>query len=209
MRHENANRKQTWFPGVHSSVGGGSKRCALSLIALIWMIDKAQQHTNLEFDMECLENIVRRKHEELRQREWGCGDYKDTVKDGYRLTGRWCRTPGRYGQDTYEFVHSSVRARERGLLRYQPRNLENIPEEPLGNLEAKMKEYWGPILSNGLHGIGLVEPRTSVENPEPSPATPTGRASIHDDEVSLLHHQIPHRTRLGTEHGEEVRLVRR
>ncbi len=33
--------EQVWFPGVHSDVGGGYPRQALSLVALDWMIEKA------------------------------------------------------------------------------------------------------------------------------------------------------------------------
>ena len=36
--------EQVWFPGVHSNVGGGYPKQGLSLIALDWMMAKAEQH---------------------------------------------------------------------------------------------------------------------------------------------------------------------
>jgi uncharacterized protein (DUF2235 family) len=33
--------KQTWFPGVHSDIGGGYEECELADLALAWMIDEA------------------------------------------------------------------------------------------------------------------------------------------------------------------------
>ena len=38
-----ARVRQIWFPGVHSDVGGGYVECALSDIALQWMIEEASQ----------------------------------------------------------------------------------------------------------------------------------------------------------------------
>ncbi len=35
---------QSWFPGVHSDVGGGYNECGLSDIPLKWMIDHAYEH---------------------------------------------------------------------------------------------------------------------------------------------------------------------
>jgi uncharacterized protein (DUF2235 family) len=42
--------EQTWFAGVHSSVGGGYADPGLSDQALIWMIARVQALTGLEFD---------------------------------------------------------------------------------------------------------------------------------------------------------------
>lgn len=36
--------EQVWFAGTHTEVGGGSADSSLSDIALLWMIDRAQQH---------------------------------------------------------------------------------------------------------------------------------------------------------------------
>jgi hypothetical protein len=42
--------EQTWFAGVHCSVGGGYADAGLSDRALIWMIARVQALTGLEFD---------------------------------------------------------------------------------------------------------------------------------------------------------------
>lgn len=42
--------EQAWFPGVHCNVGGGYPDRGLSDIALIWMIARVQEWTQLEFD---------------------------------------------------------------------------------------------------------------------------------------------------------------
>ena len=47
--------EQVWFAGVHSEVGGGSASPALSDIALMWMIDRAQQ-CGLVLDLSRLES---------------------------------------------------------------------------------------------------------------------------------------------------------
>jgi len=48
--HQDAPRVvQTWFPGVHSDVGGGYREHGLSDGALRWMIDEADTHSELVF----------------------------------------------------------------------------------------------------------------------------------------------------------------
>lgn len=47
--------EQVWFAGVHSEVGGGSASPALSDIALMWMIERAQE-CGLAFDLSRLES---------------------------------------------------------------------------------------------------------------------------------------------------------
>jgi hypothetical protein len=42
--------EQTWFAGVHNSVGGGYADAGLSDQALIWMIARVRALTGLEFD---------------------------------------------------------------------------------------------------------------------------------------------------------------
>jgi hypothetical protein len=42
--------EQVWFPGVHSSIGGGWKDSSLSDLALTWMIRRVQAHSDLAFD---------------------------------------------------------------------------------------------------------------------------------------------------------------
>jgi uncharacterized protein (DUF2235 family) len=42
--------EQVWFAGTHSNVGGGYKESGLSDLALIWMMARVSDSTNLEFD---------------------------------------------------------------------------------------------------------------------------------------------------------------
>lgn len=50
--------EQAWFPGVHCDVGGGYRERQLSDLALIWMIARVQEHTNLEFDVNAVRKEV-------------------------------------------------------------------------------------------------------------------------------------------------------
>jgi len=47
--------EQVWFAGAHSNVGGGYKRAGLSDLALIWMIARVGELTDLEFDHEYIQ----------------------------------------------------------------------------------------------------------------------------------------------------------
>jgi uncharacterized protein (DUF2235 family) len=53
-RAQGQTLEQVWFAGVHSEVGGGSRSAALSDIALLWMIDRAQR-CGLRVDLTRLE----------------------------------------------------------------------------------------------------------------------------------------------------------
>jgi hypothetical protein len=52
--------EQAWFPGVHCNVGGGYRDSGLSDLALIWMIARVQEWTDLKFDL----NNVRKETED-------------------------------------------------------------------------------------------------------------------------------------------------
>jgi uncharacterized protein (DUF2235 family) len=49
--------EQVWMPGVHSDVGGGYQRDALSRIALHWMLSKIRTCTRLEINQEMLDGL--------------------------------------------------------------------------------------------------------------------------------------------------------
>jgi hypothetical protein len=51
--------EQTWFAGVHSSVGGGYADAGLSDQALIWMIARDQALTGLEFDTAAVKDSTK------------------------------------------------------------------------------------------------------------------------------------------------------
>ena len=123
--------KQTWFPGVHTSVGGGYADTSISDITLAWMITQLSKH--LSFDKNYVprqraqnqEFYESKKAEGVVVRPWALGLLK--TSDGGVLNtmmGRSVRTPGEYHpadpQDpskfqkrtlinTCEFIHPSVR----------------------------------------------------------------------------------------------------
>jgi hypothetical protein len=47
--------EQVWFAGAHSNIGGGYRRAGLSDLALIWMIARIDELTDLEFDDEYIQ----------------------------------------------------------------------------------------------------------------------------------------------------------
>jgi uncharacterized protein (DUF2235 family) len=47
--------EQVWFAGAHSNIGGGYRRAGLSDLALIWMIARVDELTDLEFDDEYIQ----------------------------------------------------------------------------------------------------------------------------------------------------------
>lgn len=53
--------EQVWFPGVHSSIGGGYSDSGLSDIAFKWMKDKAID-CGLEFDQEFIKKTIKPNH---------------------------------------------------------------------------------------------------------------------------------------------------
>nr|POE64849.1 uncharacterized protein CFP56_69541 [Quercus suber] len=123
--------KQTWFPGVHSGVGGGYADAGLSTITLAWMM--SQLSTFIDFDPAYL-----RKQFELEQRrlraarapasafQWAASQLRDSAQGLAKLLGSSTRTPGRYYrydriadrasatqtlQNTHEHIHYAVRSR--------------------------------------------------------------------------------------------------
>lgn len=122
--------RQVWFPGAHSNVGGGYDDQQIANITLAWMI--AQCSPFLDFD----EDYVLDQHDEnedyyeksgQKLRPWSFGKIFSGMTGFYALGGSKVRTPGRYYaydpvegretddplRDTHEYVHPSVRARQR------------------------------------------------------------------------------------------------
>jgi hypothetical protein len=121
--------KQTWFPGVHSSVGGGNADTSISDVTLAWMMTQLSPH--LAFDgtyvqLQQQQNVTYYERSKLPVKEWALGLIKrsDTgILNG--MTGTSVRTPGVYNRvdlstdqesDTElfkpcEFIHPSVRWR--------------------------------------------------------------------------------------------------
>jgi len=107
---------QTWFPGVHSDIGGGYASNGLSDISLRWMMANAEL-AGLCFDDEVMES-----------RALECdalGKLHDSKRGLYRLT------PGRarpMSRDQSETVHPSALDRWDGIDSYRPRNLRTYLE---------------------------------------------------------------------------------
>jgi len=121
--------KQTWFPGVHTNIGGGYTDTSIADITLAWMITQLSRH--LTFDTSYI-TLQREQNEDFYRRvksdvkAWAMGLIQDS-STGFlnTLTGRSTRTPGEYHPTdpdtgkpllrkmakTCEFIHPSVRYR--------------------------------------------------------------------------------------------------
>ena len=116
--HDDSTQKlrQVWFPGVHTSVGGGEKSYSISDITLVWMIQKILKHTKLECDTKYLVKGVEEGvfGENDINIPWGCGNWVKPTGILNFLGGTKERTPGRYpksGPKTQEYYHKSVQER--------------------------------------------------------------------------------------------------
>ncbi|KAI9783689.1 MAG: hypothetical protein M1839_003537 [Geoglossum umbratile] len=124
----NTNLIQVWFPGVHSSIGGGYDDQGIADITLAWMMD--QLKGMLTFNIQYLEfqyGLTKKTQTASygKEREWGLGLIPNSAKGIMNLAGTETRTPGRYFrvdpntrsvtttplQNTNEYIHSSARVR--------------------------------------------------------------------------------------------------
>jgi hypothetical protein len=123
--------KQCWFPGVHSSVGGGQTDTAIANISLAWMMTQLQPF--LSFDPDCIPEQYRANEsfytqQNIKPEQWAMGQIVRSDAGAINtITGRQVRTPGQYHvidpnsghatdtplSNTCEFVHPSVRYRVR------------------------------------------------------------------------------------------------
>ena len=120
--------KQSWFPGVHSDIGGSYSDADLANITLAWMV--SQLSPLLDFNHDYVLKQVRLSNEKhiankTPIRDWGLGKIHDSLTLFFRLGGTRTRTPSEYTaidprtfkstgkrlQNTNETVHSSVRIR--------------------------------------------------------------------------------------------------
>lgn len=60
-REEEPRCEQVWFPGVHSNVGGGYPKQGISLVALHWMLVKAEKH-GLTFNSQARDYIEQHRN---------------------------------------------------------------------------------------------------------------------------------------------------
>lgn len=147
--------KQTWFPGVHSDVGGSYDDADLANLTLAWMATQLEPLLSLDYELITREvRLAKEFHEERHEpiREWGLGKIHNSMSLVFRLLGSQVRTPseyceidrltrkytGRRLENTCETIHSSVRIRMgRAGLGYDDR----------GDYESSALEGWT------MHGV--------------------------------------------------------
>ncbi len=107
--------EQVWFAGVHSNVGGGYPKDALSLVPLLWMMCRAQ---------DCGLRFVKRLWKEFTDEADAHGRMYDS-----RAGLRWFYRYGRrelHCQPELPAIHESVFQRiERGTEFYGPKLIDN------------------------------------------------------------------------------------
>ncbi|KXT04623.1 hypothetical protein AC579_8796 [Pseudocercospora musae] len=165
-----ANLKQTWFPGVHTNIGGGYPDQGLSNITLAWMM------SNLSPFLDFTPEYILKQHEKnqtaLRKAKvpetglkWAASQLKNTSSSLRALLGiRW-RQPGRYHvlnkktltvlhdkplQNTCERIHVAVRSREitgglnakNKVVEYKPKALKKGEYELIDASAEPGKASW-------------------------------------------------------------------
>lgn len=120
--------KQTWFPGVHSDVGGSYSDADLANITLAWMVTQLDDLISIDHELITREvRLAKEAHEAKNQpvRDWGLGKIHNSMSLFFRILGSQIRKPkehfeidrmtqkptGNRLQGTNEMIHSSVRIR--------------------------------------------------------------------------------------------------
>ena len=102
---------QTWFPGVHSDVGGGYNKSGLSNIALKWMIDHAYKH-GMKFKASAVKKIQAAP----------CGKLHDSCIGSWKAFGTRIRPIAKSA-----VVHTATKERVKKVADYKPVNLPTKP----------------------------------------------------------------------------------
>lgn len=158
--------KQTWFPGVHTNIGGGYPDQALADLTLSWMIDLCLPY--LSFDLSYITSELDLSHHPWKIKSknrmehkdgapdrdwkgWGCGKWYDSYKKGQTWSWKY-RTPGAYVSETEgekgrtnETIHACVKARWDALKpSWRPKALEGFePRDEGGVVEWVKKDRRG------------------------------------------------------------------
>ncbi|MEI7839800.1 MAG: DUF2235 domain-containing protein [Methylococcaceae bacterium] len=104
---QNVNQEQVWFAGVHADIGGGYPVTDLSDIALVWMMQKAQQ-CGLSF----ISDKILEQHN-------ACGVLHDSYSGFFKLRPEHVRQI-----DANAKIHQSVQIRlDTPSVSYKPANL--------------------------------------------------------------------------------------
>lgn len=134
--------KQVWFPGVHSSVGGGDPDYGLSNIVLSWMVEQINSNTDLDLDDQYLLSVRSAFGVDPTLTPWGSGPWLESFAGMFKVWGSKKRTPGRYipaalGK-TNETIHKSVLERmQRQGKKFVCPAVKHLPVETFGHLERK------------------------------------------------------------------------
>lgn len=110
--------RQTWFPGVHSDVGGSYDNDDIANITLAWMVGQLETYKIITFNQDYILRLIHhtiQNHELEMQRirragtfvldkantfgplrEWGLGKIHDSYSVLFRLGGSKTRTPMEY-----------------------------------------------------------------------------------------------------------------
>jgi uncharacterized protein (DUF2235 family) len=130
--------EQVWFAGAHSNIGGGFRRAGLSDLALIWMIARLGELTDLEFDDEYIQThfwpcAACSLYRSNRGLLGGFRRYLRPIPEAIRAAGAAANPAAKNERVLNAKLHWSVKDRlgrialvdETRYRKYQPRN---VPE---------------------------------------------------------------------------------
>ncbi|ETN46020.1 uncharacterized protein HMPREF1541_00203 [Cyphellophora europaea CBS 101466] len=115
--------KQTWFPGVHSDVGGSYPDTDLANLTLCWMVSQLDPFIDFEanyvwkqvrLSIESHEKTVARLRKDNpnaqmpSRRPWGLGKIHNSMSFFFRLGGSKIRTPGEYTESERADQHGTL-----------------------------------------------------------------------------------------------------
>jgi len=166
--------KQTWFPGVHSNVGGSYDDTELADITLAWMMDNLSAWIDFNPKYVKEQYLANQKRNTARgiERGWGLGRIYESCTFPTSIMGREPRTPTFYHRfdyfthretnepllDTNETIHPSVRVRiRRGGKGYE----DNGKYKPGALNHWKIEEqesHEGHPETNGSHDHNKKQP---------------------------------------------------
>ena len=137
--------KQCWFPGAHSSIGGGDPSHGLSDITLAWMVQKLANYTDLEYDLQYILDSRKTFGPNHMDTPWGSEIWRDSNVGIWKLSGQKPRSPGKYltaadaGSITNEYIHKCISVRIAALgSKFQHPDLAGLEEDEYGDVEKKL-----------------------------------------------------------------------
>ncbi|KIW19113.1 hypothetical protein PV08_03405 [Exophiala spinifera] len=163
--------KQTWFPGVHSDIGGSYDDTALANLTLAWMV--SQLDPILTVDHSYIFTLIERQsrhagprghltftHEGMpkrventapHSRPWGLGKIHNSMTPFFRLGGSRIRTPGEYRE--------AELASQRGTLVWMFRTIASKVfgglDKPTPRLKRTNETVHASVrIRRGKHGYG-------------------------------------------------------